>query len=431
MSKNNKSTSEPKSNKEVVLLKAQVAELQLTNKELKAKTNQKAPKRHVLKNILTSFLIIIGIISFTFANVAGWARYTIIDNEGFLQATQPLIDQPAVQEALQQDISNAIFDNINLEERLRQSLPPDIAFLAAPLASQVESFGTAKIGEVIRSQQVSEIWGKTLSAVHQELIDYILNEQNDGVISINEVYGFISNELTNTQIGFLLNRQLPPKIGNITIADIDGVQEAREALNILQKLPVILFLVSIVSFLLALVLAQNKKTTLVVSVVLLNIMMLFTLLGIFAGQSVAVANVDKSYSDATREVYSVVTNSLVQRTQGYIALFSVTLILLFVTSKLKYVVVAKKYLKKAVNSLIVRFIPAFSYPDWLANITHNRNVTAWIIFTLIFVIFGFRLPPETTQVISSFIGATIVALIYIIVTKILMVAKNKQSSSVK
>ncbi|OWY61323.1 hypothetical protein B7486_64380, partial [cyanobacterium TDX16] len=69
-----------------------------------------------------------------------WVNFEITSEERFVNTLGPLADDPQVQEAVADRITQVIFDNVDVATLAEDALPDRAEFLAAPLASGVESF---------------------------------------------------------------------------------------------------------------------------------------------------------------------------------------------------------------------------------------------------------------------------------------------------
>lgn len=409
--------------KDVDELKAKISQLESENKQLHAKLHDAPKNRRLLTGLRTfsvTFFIVLSVVTFMLFNISSWVKTTLLDTEAFVNTTSPLIEQPAVQQALQDEITRVLFENINVEQELQRALPENVAFLAGPLSSQVESFANEKIGEILNSDQIANIWGATLETVHSALIDYLQDETKDGVVSINELYQYAGSQLQDSQIAFLLNKQLPDKVGQITVAQIDWVPQARSYVNWIEGLPVVLIMVSIASALTAILLALNKKRAIIVILSMTFLMMLSTLVAINIGSSVVGDQVQAKYSAAATEVYDVITSPLMLRTEGYLALLGAILLVLFASSNIVYVKQTRFYADLYATKTINRLAPRFTRPSWVEWFLDNKLAILWTTFVMLFVAIGFRIPPVYSQVVTAFVTSTVVTGILYLVAKFLL-----------
>lgn len=414
---------------ELEKLKAKIEQLERENEMLLKQSSQK-PKTHRTKNFFrkfgVTFFVTLCVVSFMLFNVANWVKASVVSTDGFLEVTTPLIEQPAVQQVLQQEITDALFENVDIEAELNNALPENLQFLAGPLTSQVQSYTYSKVGEVLASQKVEQVWDTSLKNIHAAVIDYINNENADGVITVNDVYTVASNNLSDSPVSFLLNKQLPDKVGDITIREVVWLDSARTYVNTIEKLPIVFLLTSIISFIIALALAIKKRTTIIVTLILLFVIMLSTVVSIVLGREIAANQVQPDFSAAVSEVFTVITNPLLARAQGYMALFGLIALVLIVSSRAHVITKARNFISSNTDKAIYKVTPTFEYPEWMFWLVENKTTIAWTTFTVLFVVLGLRIPPDYNQVINAFITSVVVTVVFYVVTLVLKTAKLKQ-----
>ena len=402
-------------------LQLRIEKLEAENSKLKseillsAQTQDKRPYKF-LRNSGTIFFITLSIVSFMLFNVSSWVKNTILDTDTFVATTQPLISQPEVQQALQRDITNALFEKVNVEQELQNALPENIAFLSGPLAGQIESFTSNKVGEVLASPQLYSIWGKTLESVHSKVIEYIQNDSADGVISVNDLYTAVSNRIAEDgKLGFLTNKQLPPKLGTITVKEITWLPEVRQYVDALTVTPLIFLGISIASFLLAVALAFRRKTVALTGVILLAVMMLSTYVALLVGGG-QVANLAQQQNQSfVQAVYSTITAPLENRTLGYASLFSAIALVGILTAKIDWLVRLRTNIDKRLVQWANVVLPKMDAPSWLVSFSSHIGVICWTVFLLLFIVIGVRIPPEYTEIKNAVFWATIaVSIAYLV-----------------
>ena len=406
--------------KGVETLQTRIEKLEAENIKLKHELSESENKKQKvpykwLRNSGTIFFVTVSIVCFMLFNIASWVKNTVLDTDTFVATTQPLIAQPAVQETLQRDISNALFEKVNVEEELQKALPENIAFLSGPLSSQIESFTSNKIGEVLASPQLYQLWGQSLETVHSKLIDYIKNDSADGVISVNDVYAAVSGQISeDSRLSFLTNRQLPPKLGTITLTEITWLPQVRSYVDALTVTPLVFLGISLASLVAAVALAFNRRRVALLTGILLMVMMFATLAALAVGNWQAGEYVQPQNKAFVEAVYSTITQPLETRTLGYASLFSTLVLVGLLTSKIRWIV----KVRYAIDGKLVHWaravLPGVTPPSWLISFSSHIGIVCWILFAVLFIVIGLRLPPEYTEIKNGVFWGTIsVSIAYI------------------
>jgi len=395
---------------QVAALKAENDLLKQEIKILTEKRVKKSRQRSFWRSFFAGLAAVIAVVCFMLFNISYWTQKTIIDNKQFTAAVAPIISDADVQVALQKEITKQIFTRINVEQELKTALPDNLQFIAAPFASQVESFTSDKIGDALRSPQVAAAWTTVISTVHSQLLAYIQDPANNGVITVDDVYAKVGDQLKTSQIGFLFGKNLPSSVGTVTLAKVKFLPQARQALDVLQSITNQLALAAIIGAVVALGLSTRRKAMLVGLLSFSLLFMLCTLVAIQIGQWQTGVQVAPAYSAAAISVYSIVTDSLVKQTQGFAALFGAVLAILFIASSLDWVVWLRKQYRKGLDWIFVKLPIHIVSPGWLVWTAANQIVITWTLIAVMFVAFALRIPPTKNGVIGALIGSAIVVI---------------------
>jgi hypothetical protein len=382
--------------------------------ELSRKNSKKSDSgrfKKSIKGFSITLLVIVATLSFIALNMSFWVKRTITDTDQFVATAQPLLSEPAVTENISTKLTNELFSNVDIEQRLQESLPENIQFLAGPLSSQMESFTKSQINKALQSDEAQKIWGEILRTTQSTIIAYLNNESNTGEITINSLYAFANNNLENSQISFLLNKNIPPKIGNIQLADIEAVPQAQTYLKYIESAPQILTLLFIISVVIIILLANNKRkvSLVIVSVLLITSILMITVVTLGEDQVSKIAKPENK--DAAVAIYSTFTKSMYSQIQGLIWLLGSILVVFLVTSKSKIMTSVKTNFRKLLDTIGTKILPQFESPHVLLLIEKNRFLLEIALATGCFIGFGLRVPPTKQGIINSIISASVVVLI--------------------
>lgn len=410
---------------DVALLKAENEKLKAQIADLTQKKDLKIKKRSFWRSTFAGLSATIAIVAFMLFNIAFWAQRTVVDNDQFIATVSPIIKDEAVQKTLQAEISKQIFSRIDIESELTKVLPDNLDFIAAPFASQVESFTTDKIGDVLQTTQVAQVWTTVLSTTHEKLMAYIQNPDNNGVLTVDEVYKTVGDQLQNSQVGFLFGKNLPTSIGSITLREVTWLPKARQALNVLDQATKQLALVTVVFTSLAIGLSR-KRFSMVASLLSFNLVFIAaTLLALGIGSWQAGVHVASQYQDAAVAVYGIVTAPLVAQTQGFAALFIAILAVMLVGSNAAWVNWLRAKLRAGLDWVWGLFKLNITIPKWLEWFASNRVVIGWTLTAVMFIAFALRLPPTVSGVVAAVIVSTIAVFVLEVVASFCRVAAKR------
>lgn len=400
---------QPKST-EVDVLKAENAALKAELVRVTEKKQKVTRQRSFWRAAFAGISATVAIVAFMLFNISYWAQQTIVDNNKFVAAVSPIIKDSDVQKTLQAEISKQIFSRVDVQSELEKILPENLQFIAAPLASQFESFATAKIGDALQSTQVQQAWTTALSTIHTQLIAYIQNPQNDGKITIDEIYKTVGNQLNDSQIGFLFGKNLPNSIGSITVKEVTWLPKARQALDMLDKLTKELAIATVAFTLLAIGLSR-RRMSMIVGLISFSLLFMFATLAAIKIGALQVGNmVHSDYAAATTAVYNIVSSSLIAQTQGFIAMLISFLVVGLVTSNIDWLIWLRQKMRQAFDWLFAKLKLSLTVPSWVGWIAHNKAVIGWTLTAVMYVLFALRLPPTVNGVVSAVVASGITVL---------------------
>jgi hypothetical protein len=205
-----------------------------------------APGR-MWRRILAWVLLVLACIILPIAVTGAWVRGTIMDTDGFVNALGPLASEPAVQDAIATNLTNQIFEQLALEERLQSAFPDKLGFLAAPVTKQLQEFTQTAAERLVASDEFSAIWTAALRAVHSTVVDFM---NGSGRVSLGEG-GVIELDMSGLstrivdrlqQLGIEIPEDQYPVLtsGKVPIAQVAGLEKIQGLLNFLNKLFIVL-----------------------------------------------------------------------------------------------------------------------------------------------------------------------------------------------
>jgi hypothetical protein len=400
----------PKKNQEnIAELQKEIADLSAELNSLKEKKQSQKKRGSFWRSTFAGFFAVVAVTTFMLFNISFWVKNTVLDTNQFVSTVQPLIKDPDIQKALQTEITNQVIAQINLEAELKKALPENLQFIAAPFAGQVKSFTYGKIGDVLNSDQAYTVWTKTLTTSHAQIISYIQNPNNSGVITLSSVYQLAGNQLKDSDVGFLFGKTLPSSVGSIELANLEGVPKARQVLNALQNVTAALALTSIVSVILAITMSKKRRNMVIGIAISTLFFMVCTLVALQIASTQIAGNVQPQFTAAAEATYRIITAPLTVQTQGVVALISSAILIAIVSSSWNSLIWLKTKMRQGFDYVFRKVVGTWKGANWLNWLDSNRVVIAWTLVAVSFALFALRLPPSTGGVKSALIMSAVAA----------------------
>ncbi|WP_291883207.1 hypothetical protein [Cellulomonas sp.] len=250
-------------------------------------------------------LIVVAALLAPVAVVAVWAKGLAEDTDRYLATVAPLADDPQIQSAVTNRLTNAIVDAVNLQDLAQTAtgavsdlgLPPRLSAavlaLQGPLVDAATTFIRKGVDRVVTSDAFSTAWEQANRAAHEQIVA-VMRGDPDAIASIDS-QGTLTVDLTPvieqvkaalSNAGFTIVDRIPTINASFPLAqsaDLVRLQNAYRMLDVLGT-----WLPWLVIALLAggVMLSQNKSRALVVAGLTLAGAMLVLGLALTIGRSV-------------------------------------------------------------------------------------------------------------------------------------------------
>jgi hypothetical protein len=179
-------------------------ELERLRAEVVALREQAVPRpaeprrRHRLRGVAGVLVITLGCLLAPLSVVSTWLDSQLTDTDAYVETVAPLIDDPAVQEALAAAVTSEVIERLDVQDATaealqalvdRTELPPLIeerlVGLSVPITNGVEGFVTDQVDSLVASEEFQTAWVEANRVAHEELVATLTGTQ-DGAIQVDE-----------------------------------------------------------------------------------------------------------------------------------------------------------------------------------------------------------------------------------------------------
>lgn len=269
--------------------------------------------RHRARSIVSVTMIVIALLLAPLALVAGFARIQLTDTDAFVATFAPLADDPAVQADVQEAVVGAINDSVDIPgltahlfDGLDQLDMPEnarnaLGLLQAPAVSGIQSLIQNLVGEFVRSDAFSDTWRQALTVSHEQIVATMTNDPDSAltitaegglVLNLRPIIAEVRERLVDS--GLSLAERIPDIDRSIVLTESESLRQAQVGYNLVVAVGTWLPFVAMALLAAGVLVAVNRRATLMRSGVALGVLMLLLWMAIAIGRVVVVGQVSPS-----------------------------------------------------------------------------------------------------------------------------------------
>lgn len=208
-------------------------------------------------------LLVLGAL-FAFLSVfAIWVERQALDTGEWTNTSGHLIRNATIRAAIGEYLVEQLYENVDVEQELKDILPGDTKELAGPAAGGLRQVAGTGAEKVLETGTAQSLWETANRTAHEQLLA-VLEDKKEAVSTANgEVKLNLGSLLTNLagQIGLgkALAEKLPADAGQITILKSEQLKTAQDIVVAIKGLALLLSILTFLVFGLAIYLTQGGR----------------------------------------------------------------------------------------------------------------------------------------------------------------------------
>ena len=193
-----------------------------------------------------------------------WVNRQMLDNAAWTRASQQVIQDPKVQQALSTYVVNQLYEKGNVSARLEQQLPSNLKPLAGPISAALREPAAQGVRFLLNRPRIQQVWTNANTVAHQKLVNVLENKTGFGISTGGGVVTLDLRALV-TELGANLGlpasalERLPANTGVITILRSDQLSAAQAGVQAIRVLSAWLLVLVFAMFALAVYLARGAR----------------------------------------------------------------------------------------------------------------------------------------------------------------------------
>ena len=133
--------------------------------------------------------------------VSIWVRNQLLNTDRYVATVTPLASNPAIIDTAATQITNALFDNVDVQQAIEDAAPPRLDFVAAPLAAGLQTVVDRAAVRILSSDQFEKVWVEANRRAHDRLVKVLTGkgrlqtENGKVVLDLSSVVDSVRAEL--------------------------------------------------------------------------------------------------------------------------------------------------------------------------------------------------------------------------------------------
>jgi hypothetical protein len=371
-----------------------------------------------------AILLVLATVLTPFTILAVFVKQQINDTGRYVQTVKPLASNPAIRAYVADEVSQQLFERVNIKKYVKDALPRRADVLAGPLTSALQGFVRQAAERILETDQFQTLWVEANEVAHAQLVNVLTGKQTGEIaatengavtVDLSAVTKLVQQQLESTGIDLFSDVPVANIGGKITIFESKDLYKARTGLRILNTVAFVLPFVVVACFLGAIYLSRNRRKGFVGSAIAFAIGAMILALALFIGRGAylnAATGSDLPY-DAAAAVYDTLLRFLHTSVRAVLFLSAIVVIAVFFAGPSRFAVWFRFRVRQGANWLGHQ--SDMAEWEWLAPnafvVKHKRGLRVVVAVVAFLVLFRWSHPTPSIIVYIGLITLFVLALI--------------------
>jgi hypothetical protein len=236
---------------------------------MNVETTTAQPKAPRWRRWTAGFLIVLSCVLVPLSVLSIWVRNQLLNTDRYVENVTPLASNPEIIDAVANQATTALFDNVDVQQVAEDALPPRASFLAGPLTAGLHEVVLQVAVRAMSTPQFRTAWIEANRVAHEQVRKALTNEGKvvktaNGKITLDLSSLMEQVRLTLKQRGIGIFDRIP--INSLALRyelmDSEQLEKAQTATKLLNALSFALPILSLVCLGGGLALSSNRRRSL-------------------------------------------------------------------------------------------------------------------------------------------------------------------------
>lgn len=198
-----------------------------------------------------------------------WTERQALDTNDWVQTSDRLIENQTIRKALSEYLVEQLYENVDVEKRVKKILPGDLKEASGPAASGLRQVAGTGMEKLLETSAAQSLWKEANRNAHTRLVE-VLEEKGDaisteeGEVKLN-LGALLSDVADQVGIGSGIAEELPPDVAQIKILKSNELKTAQNITTAVKGLALLLSILTFAAFGGAIYLARGTRWVTVLS----------------------------------------------------------------------------------------------------------------------------------------------------------------------
>ena len=193
------------------------------------------------RSVTAVICVVLAALLTTPAAFAFWGQRTLNDTQRYVATVGPLVNSPAVQDAIATTVTNAIQQQVDVEALINQAFAgvitdrPRLQLLVGPLSGAVNGLIDREVSQFVASDAFKSLWLQANTKAQEALVQ-VLKGNNSGAVSlqgdqvvldVSTVIDAVKQRLVDRGLTMLQNVNVPDVNKQIVLLDAPQLKQVR------------------------------------------------------------------------------------------------------------------------------------------------------------------------------------------------------------
>jgi hypothetical protein len=221
------------------------------------------------RRALVAILVVIGCVLAPLSVLSVWMKTTLLNTDNYVATVAPLADNAEIQNAIADRVTTTLNADNSLGQRIVARLPENAKFVAPKINDALAGVVHDATLKIVQSDQFSTLWKEVNRRAHTRIVALLEGnghgaiQTNNGEVAIQlgPIVDKVNSALENRGINAFSNAASNASDKEIVLIQSDTLKQAQGVTDLLQKLAIVLPVLTLLCFGVAIWLSPHRRLT--------------------------------------------------------------------------------------------------------------------------------------------------------------------------